>query len=456
MDTMISRRDLLRRSTAAGLAVMPVWRAAGGANLLLPSTTFAPPRGVHLSFTGDAATTTTATWFTDGLADPGTVIQYGPVGELTGDDLERAAFPHEATGGPAAQAPGVEALTHAATMTDLKAGEPVRYRVGRPDAWSPVRTFGPGPAGRKFTFAHIGDVGCNASSQATVAFLRARRPDLVMIAGDLAYANGDQPVWDKWFGVMEPLAAEIALMAAPGNHEDEDNGGVTFKARMSLPGAESYYAFDYANIAFVASTAGVFLSDGTIVQELAELDRALSVAAARRLAGEIDFLAVIQHYPLWTDHETRGPLNPELVVLEEQIIQRHQVDMLLVGHDHFYERSKPMVYGQPNDAGYVQVISGGGGQSLYDFVPPEAFQSWSAMHAKRFHCVLYEVDGGSISATVYATDVPGGEEIDRFTVSSRSPLTLRARAPLGRRAIAEQLPARLPFVRDSLALCDLE
>ena len=49
----------------------------------------------------------------------------------------------------------------------LEPGARVRYRVGRPGAWSPVRTFAPAPAGREFTFAHLGDHGCTADSTRT-------------------------------------------------------------------------------------------------------------------------------------------------------------------------------------------------------------------------------------------------------------------------------------------------
>ena len=441
----MTRRQVLARGAAGAVLLLPGWQRIARAE------TLAPPRGVHLSFTQDPRTTTTATWFTDGLSDPGTVVEFGPApAGMSEADLASTPFEH-ADEGTADATPGVAAMTHRATLTGLEPGERVRYRAGRPDAWSPVRTFSPGPADRSFTFAHVGDHGTTPDSASTIRFLEERRPDLVLVAGDLSYANGDQPVWDDWFGLIEPVAAGIPLMAAPGNHENEDDAGVTFKSRLSHPGAGSYYAFDVGNIAVVVSTAGVFLEDGRIVDELVALDRALADAALRRALGEIDFIAVMQHYPLWTNHESRGPLNPTLVVAEEQILQRHQVDLLLVGHDHFYERSKPMAYGQvvPH-GGYVEVISGGGGKSLYDFVAPEAFQSWSAAHAKRFHVVLYEVDGPVISAQAVATDVPGGEVLDTFEVHARPHAALTPRAARSRAAIAATVPPVLPPRRPGL------
>jgi predicted phosphodiesterase len=203
-----------------------------------------------------------------------------------------------------------------------------------------VRTFTPGPA-EGSPFRHLGDHGTTAQSAATVAHLRERRPDLVLIAGDLSYANGTQPVWDRWFDLIEPFAATVPVMAAPGNHENEDgDAGAAFKHRLSQPGTGAYYAFDADIVAFVTSTAGVFVEDALIA--------------------------------------------------EEQILQRHLVDLLLVGHDHFYERSKPMAYGQPVPAGGCVEV-----------------KSWSAAHADRLHVVLYDVQGDVMKAQAVATDVPG-------------------------------------------------
>jgi len=299
---------------------------------------------------------------------------------------------------------------------------------------------------------------------ATTRLLREHDPDLVLFAGDLAYADGKQPVWDTWFGQIEPLVAERPMMAAPGNHENKDFGGDAFKNRLSHPGAESFYGFDVGNVAFVVSTAGVFLSDGSLLQELVELERLLASAAARRAAGEVDFVCVMQHYPLWTDHDSRGPLNPSLVLAEEHTLQRHQVDLLLVGHDHFYERSAPMAYGQVittpglGRQGYVQVISGGGGKSLYDFVPEGAFQSWSVEHARRFSTVLYEVDGRTLRGRAVATDRPGGEVLDTFTLGARPRPLLDPQPPRSRAAIAADLvPAYDALRRDParFGVCNL-
>ena len=44
--------------------------------------------------------------------------------------------------------------------------------------------------------------------------------DLLIFAGDLSYANGDNTTWDNWFNQIQPLAANKPWMYAIGNHEN--------------------------------------------------------------------------------------------------------------------------------------------------------------------------------------------------------------------------------------------
>eukprot|EP01083_Nonionella_stella_P201602 737399_1 len=39
---------------------------------------------------------------------------------------------------------------------------------------------------------------------------------ILLVAGDLSYANSIQPQWDNWFQLMEPLIHRIPIMVAAG------------------------------------------------------------------------------------------------------------------------------------------------------------------------------------------------------------------------------------------------
>ncbi len=102
------------------------------------------------------------------------------------------------------------------------------------------------------------------------------------------------------------------------------------------------------------------------------------------------------------------------------------MDLLLVGHDHIYERSKPMAYGRAVDGGYVQITQGGGGKSLYQLLGNPA--DWSAFNTLRYGFTEYAVDGPVTRGTSYAVDradnsLPADgalEIIDQFELGARS------------------------------------
>jgi predicted phosphohydrolase len=262
------------------------------------------------------------------------------------------------------------------------------------------------------------------ASRRTTAALAELRPDALLLAGDISYANGYQPRWDDWANQAEPLTSVVPLLPAPGNHEAKDYYGATYRTRFATPGqGRNWYTTDVGRASLFVGTAGCFLTPrdpasarDLVLDELVGLERSLAVAAARRAAGEIDFLVVAQHFPLYTNHETRGPFSPELVVAQEHVLQRYQVDLVLVGHDHMYQRSLPMAYGEPTGSalGYVQVVAGAGGNGLYDFADPAGpdWGDWCAAWSRRFSFTEYTVEPGRLTAQAHSWDDPQAREPD--------------------------------------------
>lgn len=490
---------------------------------------FGAPRGASLSLTGDPRTSRTITWLTTGEAEVGSRVRFGVVPPWASEGEVRAGrFLVREVSGSSAPAPfgtfdedtgevtgpadGEHPVrVHRAALTHLPPGERISYQVGSDDGgWSPVRVFEPFPVGdAPVRFTHLGDHGTTVAARRCSRAVLERRPDAHLIAGDITYANGTQPVWDLWSGQVEPLAATVPLVVAPGNHEAKDFFGETYHRRLGVEDpSRPWYSVDVGRVHIASHTAGAFLTEHDpdsarrlVAEELTWLERDLAAGAARRAAGELDFLVVIQHFPLYTDHRTRGPFSPQLVAAEEQILQRYQVDLVLVGHDHMYQRSVPMAYGVPTGAdaagvgpGYVQVVAGAGGKSLYEFTPigttdPTSDPAspymrrglWSAAASRRFSFVEYTLRGGAIEGVAYGwDDVPGQDvvppvegyedqlvrvdpdavdpdappmEIDRFTVA-RKPAALLAAAAVAPRpaaAILRDVPESRGVVVRNLA-----
>ena len=55
----------------------------------------------------------------------------------------------------------------------------------------------------------------------TLDHIRQQPYDLLVLPGDLSYADAYQPRWDSWQALVEPLASERPWMVAVGNHEIE-------------------------------------------------------------------------------------------------------------------------------------------------------------------------------------------------------------------------------------------
>lgn len=379
------------------------------------------PRGVHLSYTDDPQTTMTVTWFTDGLADPGTQVAYG----------ETSALGRSVTG-TSTPAPGVDVLVHEATMIGLTPGQEVYYQVGAPEAWSEVfTTHVLPPAGEPMRILFMGDHGTDENAQRTSEQLVKEEADLIVIAGDLSYANGKQEKWDLWFDQIEPWASRIPVISAIGNHEYEGDWGTeAYETRMALPASELYYGIDIGRIhmLFLDSYTRPAFSAGHFDEMIEYAEADLEDAAARRDAGELDRILIVQHHPVYSNHESATrKVQPDLVASLEQWMHRYDVDVLVAGHDHHYERSYPMVYSAPttdemehyeDPLGWVQVVTGGAGRSLYNFDHPDDFLPWSATYARRHHYVAMDVEGPTLTFTALSSDYVPGEVLDRFTMGT--------------------------------------
>jgi hypothetical protein len=103
------------------------------------------------------------------------------------------------------------------------------------------------------------------------------------------------------------------------------------------------------------------------------------------------------------------------------LLARFGVDLLVAGHEHWYERSRPL-----NETGTLQVTVGGGGGALYPFPYPQ--QKWSATRDLDFGHVDFEVRGDNELVGRYTTR--DGRVQDTFVIPNRTPSGWKAGDPL--------------------------
>lgn len=343
------------------LAFIPI--RGGALNSPVPNL----PEQIHISWGEDPRSMVRVVWQTRNRTAT-EIVEYGTSQRLglraTGKNV---TYPQQ-TG-----------ALHEATLSRLKAGTAYYYRVGdQTGGLSKTYSFRTAPAKPEdFVFTAFGDQGIQPASRKNVVNALSEKPAFHLLLGDLAYANGKQEIWDQYFRMIEPLASTVPFMPTMGNHENEANpeagghrelGTSAYLARLALPGAETYYSFDYSGVRFVNFNTERYNDKS----QLAWLDQTL--ASARRDPA-IRWLIVYHHVPLYSSVKKR-PDRPEIIQRLQPLYDKYHVDLVLTGHNHVYERFYPLRGGKPVDtnpsqyqhgAGTVYVTCGGGGDSLYKF-----------------------------------------------------------------------------------------
>lgn len=281
--------------------------------------------------------------------------------------------------------------------------------------------------------AVLADMGRSDASWAIWERVAAQQPDLVLIAGDVSYANGNGSKWDQWFARVESVASRVPVMVAMGNHETYCSpDGVELKAcaketyeylehfHMPTPqNGSMYYDFDLGPAHFTALDTEAYQAD---LPDAPRTDaHAQNAFLDASLASAADAWRIVYfHRPLYSsnaherdiqDLEARADWLPSL--------DARGADLVLNGHAHAYERTYAMRSGEvvSGDAavkagtGTFFVTTGGGGRSLYgEFGPRPA---WSAVRAAEYEFVLLDITNDSLVGRALRED---GSVLDAFAI----------------------------------------
>ena len=457
----VSRRDFLRRTAVVGAAA-----AAGPYFWQQPAyAAAAPVRHLHLQFGADAAREATISWMTPAAVK-------NPFVEIAGTRLRARTrqYPGYAGG-----------WFHSVPLRGLAPGTDLRYRVGHDGTAVTGSTLTTGPAGRsRFTFTAFGDQGYSAGTpsrndaKANTELAQRFDPALHAIVGDLAYANGDQTIWDQWFGMVSPMARRRPWMPTIGNHEIEsqldpqgllldtwgDHGYDPYRTRFDLPSngysdlSNCFYRFRYGSVEFLAIdnndvTSEIPLNVGyTGGRQTQWVSQALARAAKD---PAVDFIVVLMHQAAFSSSSKHGSdLGVQAAWFD--LFAEHQVDLVLQGHDHTYERTHAMrgstvADGSApyrTDTGTVYVVCGNGGETQEPFKPVQP--EWSAFRKEGVIGTLrVDVDpfapGGTCRLTLGEYAAADGRPIEKGIVLERPQRHPRAAVSRG-----QQQPQAQPAV----------
>jgi len=206
----------------------------------------------------------------------------------------------------------------------------------KPGSNSPALPQGKAEAGT-FRFAVLGDMGTGKKEQFAIAEQVTRyhdeRPfDTVLMLGDNIYSSGKASDIAAKFEL--PYAAllqrGVKFYAVLGNHDVRKGRSVQINYGNFNMGGRTYYSFTKADglIEFFALDSTSFNGE-----QMLWLEGALAASRAR---WKIPFF----HHPLYSSGKTHGS-DEKLRAKLEPLFVKHGVAVVLSGHDHFYERTKP-------------------------------------------------------------------------------------------------------------------
>ncbi|MDQ3970708.1 MAG: PKD domain-containing protein, partial [Thermoproteota archaeon] len=272
-----------------------------------------------------------------------------------------------------------------------------------------------------WNFGTAGDWGCSSNTQTTVNGMVNRGIELNIGLGDYSYDTSTT----CWFDISRPIDSKTKISI--GNHDDETS--TKFNSYISHYGIPSsqYYSFNYQNTHFTVISTEQSTSSGSSQYNF--VNNELSKAAAD---PNIKWKVVYFHKPIYTsptnhaaDTTARNAMHP--------LFDKYGVDLVLMGHNHNFERSYPLKYnsaspGNPtitdsnantytDPAGQIYATVGTGGRSLYSFTDKASYIVYQQDDQFGWMNVEMLNSGTTMKGTYYTND---GVARDTWTINKPS------------------------------------
>lgn len=298
-------------------------------------------------------------------------------------------------------------FVHRAAIPDLETETSYVYRVRSGNNATPAYSFITAPRrSSPFVTAWWGD---NHDGTVTLAKhvtnLLAHAPNMICVAGDMVNNGNSLSEWHNyWFKPLETLnaAQTTPVIFARGNHDSEH---ALSYAYSSLPGNESWFAFDYGNSRFIFLDSEA--STSASIEQYNWLDAELNRPETQQAA----FRIVCFHKPPYVNLWNGGGYIGETFVRNDWVplLSQKNVDIAISGHMHSYQR------GMTN--GVVYIVSGGGG----GYLDTQVVASWPFVQVEysQYHFDIMEVNGPTLSWATYNSN---NQLLDMFTLQSRVPV----------------------------------
>ena len=343
--------------SAALIGLLSIGSIVTTATVLTSSPAPSPeltPRRVLLTWSGDPSRTASVTWRTDAV--PAKVV--AEISKASADPR----FTRNATTFNGSPRPTtIEGKTVAYPRVNFSGLTPdtrYSYRVGDGTNWSEWFDFKTASAEPKpFRFVYFGDAQNDIKSMWSRVIRQASKDapyaDFFLHAGDLVNRPNSDDEWEDWFYAGGWLHSTIPSIATPGNHE-YTRGTLSEQWRP-------HFAFPKNGVSGLEDSNYYIDFQGA---------RIVSLNSLEKQAEQVEWLDNILannpqkwtfltfHYPMWSTAQGRD--NKQLREAWLPVILKHNVDLIMQGHDHSYgRRNVPTgTSGQKGNTVFVVSVSG--------------------------------------------------------------------------------------------------
>lgn len=375
---------------------------------------------VHLSLSGKMDEMV-VTWLTQGpLPNVTPYVMYG----LTKDSLRWTAKA-TTTSWKDQGSHGYVRYTHRATMTKMVPGDKYYYQVGSSQAMSDVFHFKQPDPTKELRAAIFGDLSVYKGQPTINQLIDATHDDhfdVIIHIGDIAYDlhddEGDRG--DAYMNAIQGFAAYVPYMVFAGNHESNSHFNQIIN-RFTMPKNGVYdnnlfWSFDYGFVHFVGLNSEYYAEK--LTKEANAQYKWLETDLAN---NKQKWTIVMFHRPWYCSTHSASGCNDYYDMLSrkgnsdmpglEKLLHEHNVDMVLYGHKHTYERMWP-IYDEKyytsanskvikNAKAPVYILTGSAGCHTHEGPEDTTPQKFSAMRLGQYGYTRLKVYNATTISTYF-------------------------------------------------------
>ena len=270
------------------------------------------------------------------------------------------------------------------------------------------------------TISAAGDWGCSSNAQKTVNNIKNKGPDLVLALGDYSH----QSTGKCWFDRIKPIDSKTEINI--GNHDDDTKKLLnSYLKHFGL--SKQYYSFDFQNVHVLTMATELKYDKGS--KQLNFVKKDLQQASS---SPKIKWIIVNMHKPTYTSPNSCSSSGCEgsktLRDVYHALFDKYDVDLVLSGHVHNYQRSFPIEYNDAkpskpivtsskkhnynNPEGEIFVIVGTAGSSFHGLESKSSFMA--SQQAIRFGALELKITDKKLEGTFFGND---GSERDQFSIT---------------------------------------